>query len=66
MWSVPVAEEQVAEMQQNFRVTNISRDEVTGEVKLRVLAEEKPTEQSISTAPSLEDYYLYVFGEHDK
>ena len=66
VWSVPVAEEQVAEMQQKFRVTNISRDEVTGKVKLRVLSEEKPTEQSISTAPTLEDYYLYVFGEYSK
>ena len=66
VWSVPVAEEQVAEMQQKFRVTNISRDEVTGEVKLRVLAEERPTVQSISTAPTLEDYYLYVFGEYSK
>lgn len=62
VWNVPVAEEQVTEMQQKFRVTNISRDEVTGEVKLRVLAEELPTEQSISTAPTLEDYYLFVFG----
>ncbi len=66
VWSVPVAEEQVAEMQQKFRVTNISRDEVTGKAKLRVLSEEKPTEQSISTAPTLEDYYLYVFGEYSK
>ena len=62
VWTVPVAEEQVTQMQQKFRVTNISRDEVTGEVKLRVLAEEMPTEQSIRTAPTLEDYYLYVFG----
>ena len=62
VWNVPVAEEQVTQMQQKFRVTNISRDEVTGEVKLRVLAEEMPTEQSIRTAPTLEDYYLYVFG----
>ena len=63
VWSVPVAEEQVTEMQQKFRVTNISRDEVTGQVKLRVLAEERPTEQSISTAPTLEDYYLFIFAD---
>ena len=63
VWNVPVAEEQVTEMQQNFRVTNISRDEVTGQVKLRVLAEERPTVQSISTAPTLEDYYLFIFAD---
>ncbi|MBR2621023.1 MAG: ATP-binding cassette domain-containing protein [Clostridia bacterium] len=62
VWSVPVAEEQVAEMQQKFRVTNISRDEVTGEVKLRVLSEEPPTVSAVNTAPALEDYYLYIFG----
>ena len=62
VWNVPVAEEQVAEMQQKFRVTNISRDEVTGEVKLRVLSEEHPTVSAINTAPALEDYYLYIFG----
>ena len=62
VWNVPVAEEQVTEMQQKFRVTNISRDEQTGQVKLRVLAEEMPTENAHNTASSLEDYYLYVFG----
>ena len=62
VWNVPVAEEQVAEMQQKFRVTNISHDEVTGEVKLRVLSEERPLAMAVNTAPVLEDYYLYVFG----
>ena len=46
-----------------FRVTNISRDEQTGEVLLRVLAGEKPEENARSVVPTLEDYYLWVFGE---
>lgn len=50
-------------MQDKFRVTNIARDEDSGEVLLRVLADEQSTNQSQTVAPTLEDYYLYVFGE---
>ena len=63
VWNVPVAEEQVTEMQQKFRVTNISRDEVTGEVKLRILSEKQPNVCSKLTTPALEDYYLYLFED---
>ena len=63
VWNVPCAESDVQPMQDKFRVTNIARDENTGEVLLRVLADEQPTDRSKSVAPTLEDYYLYVFGE---
>lgn len=63
VWNVPCAESDVQPMQDKFRVTNIARDEDTGEVLLRVLADEQPTDRSKTIAPTLEDYYLYVFGE---
>lgn len=63
VWNVPCVESDVQLMQDKFRVTNIARDESTGEVLLRVLADEQPTDRSKSVAPTLEDYYLYVFGE---
>lgn len=63
VWNVPCAEADVQVMQDKFRVTNIARDEDSGEVLLRVLADEQPTDRSKSVAPILEDYYLYVFGE---
>ena len=63
VWNVPCAESDVQMMQDRFRVTNIARDEDTGEVLLRVLAAEQPTDRSKTVAPTLEDYYLYVFGE---
>ena len=44
-------------------VTNIARDEQTGKVLLRVLAETNPTERARTVAPTLEDYYLHVFGD---
>ena len=64
VWIVPCAEEEVQTMQSRFRVTNISRDEVTGKVLLRVLSADRPTENAKNTAPTLEDYYLRVFGEN--
>ncbi|MBQ3814411.1 MAG: ATP-binding cassette domain-containing protein [Clostridia bacterium] len=63
VWLVPCAEEDVGRLQNEFRVTNISRDEQTGDVLLRVLCEEKPADNARAVAPTLEDYYLHVFGE---
>jgi len=63
VWNLLCAESDVQPMQDKFRVTNIARDEDTGEVLLRVLADEQPTDRSKTIAPTLEDYYLYVFGE---
>ena len=63
VWLVPCAESEVQAMQDRFRVTNIARDEQTGEVLLRVLAEGMPTERSRTVTPTLEDYYLHVFGD---
>ena len=63
VWLVPCEEEDVGRLQNEFRVTNISRDEQTGDVLLRVLNEEKPADNARAVAPTLEDYYLHVFGE---
>ncbi len=62
VWNIPCAESDVQLMQDKFCVTNIARDEDTGEVLLRVLADEQPTDRSKTVTPTLEDYYLYVFG----
>ena len=63
VWLVPCAESEVQTMQDRFQVTNIARDEQTGEVLLRVLADTMPTERARTVAPTLEDYYLHVFGD---
>ena len=63
VWIVPCAEREVPALQNRFRVTNIARDETTGEVLLRVLNREKPSDGARTVAPTLEDYYLWVFGE---
>lgn len=63
VWLTPCAEGEVVKMQDRHRVTNISREEETGEVLLRIIAEERPSESARAIAPTLEDYYLYVFGD---
>ncbi len=63
VWSVPCAEDRLTEMQSSFSVISLARDDEGGEVILRVLADEKPTERAENVTPTLEDYYLYVFGE---
>ena len=63
VWNVPCEETEVQRMQDTYRVTNISRDDEHGDVILRILAEEKPKNDAKAAAPTLEDYYLYVFGD---
>ncbi len=63
VWNVPCEEDKVQEMQEKFRVTNIARDDTTGEVLLRVLSDSQPTITSVTVSPTLEDYYLSIFGE---
>ena len=63
VWSIPVIEDDVPKMQKEYQVTNISRDEQSGEIHLRVLSDLPPTETAQLVHPNLEDYYLYIFGE---
>ena len=67
VWNLPAPESEVVELQQKYRVTNITRDDKTGDAILRVLSEEEPIstadKPATTVAPTLEDYYLYVFGE---
>lgn len=64
VWNVPVEESEVSEMQNRYRVINISVDDTAGKAILRVLSETQPTEDSKAVTPTLEDYYLYVFGDN--
>ncbi len=61
VWQTVVAAEEVQAMQEKFRVVNIQNGEQG--VILRILSDVKPTEDSIPVVPSLEDYYLHVFGD---
>ncbi len=61
VWEITCKSEEVAKLQQIYRVINIAQTE-TG-VTLRVLSEATPEGDAKTVAPTLEDYYLWVFGE---
>lgn len=64
VWNVSIAADEVAQMQQRFRVTNIARDEQDPQcVFLRIISDAAPADHAVPAAPTLEDYYLYVHGE---
>ena len=66
VWNLHCRETDVQRMQEMYRVTSISRDDTaSGEasVVLRVLSDENLSDHAQAVVPSLEDYYLYVFGE---
>ena len=61
VWNIIAEEESVQQMQDKYRIINISKTDRG--VELRVLSETKPDESEVvNVAPTLEDYYLYVFG----
>ena len=63
VWNVPCTEADVQAMQGKYRVTNITRDEENGSILLRILSEQQPSLLSKTITPTLEDYYLYIFGD---
>jgi len=60
VYNVPLHESEVADFQSKYRVVNILKNE--NGVLLRTISDIKPTENSVSITPTLEDYYLYVFN----
>ena len=64
VWSIPAKEEEVQPLQEQFRVTNILKND--DGVSLRILMDEPnmpPTPTAHTVSPTLEDYYLHIFGE---
>ena len=64
VWEILVEKETLASIQNCFQTVNIVRDEKSENfVRVRVLSEEIPCGNAVMVTPSLEDYYLYIFGE---
>lgn len=55
-----VKQEEVSDLMNKYKVGNINN--IDGKIFLRIIDDEKP-ENAITTAPNLEDLYLYYFGE---
>ncbi|MBQ8235418.1 MAG: ABC transporter ATP-binding protein, partial [Clostridia bacterium] len=63
VFSVPVKAEDVAYYERAFRVVNITNDDAG--IHCRILSKTSPCEGAVLVAPTLEDYYLWMFGEEN-
>ena len=54
---------QFAAIQNEYTVTNILKDD--SGVSLRILSDGKPAYDAYNVSPSLDDFYLHVFGSGD-
>ena len=63
VWTCIVPQHEVGKMTKRFKVSNM-KSEQHG-VDLRIISSQKPCESAICVRPSLEDVFLYYFGEKD-
>ena len=64
VWLVHCAEDDVPTIQNQYLITNISPSGDSAlPACLRVLCEQKPFASAVPATPTLEDYYLQLFGE---
>ncbi len=61
VWRVKTKDEYVQDYQNKYKVTNILKDD--DGVSVRILSDVKPDKNAIPVSPTLDDYYLHVFGE---
>ena len=61
VWTAEVPESEVETLQRTERITSISKDGYL--VRMRVLSDKDLSEKAKPSSPTLEDYYLYVFGD---
>lgn len=62
VWNLRCMERDVVDYESQYRVTSIAKAE-NGYADLRVLSETKPMDTAVSLSPTLEDYYLSIFGK---
>lgn len=61
VWTCLVPQQAVAAVSQRYQVSNMKAEQQG--VTLRILAAEQPFQEAICVRPSLEDVFLYEFGE---
>ncbi|WP_425549050.1 ABC transporter ATP-binding protein [Amphibacillus indicireducens] len=61
VWEASMTETEFASLQGQYKIGNIQRNE--DGVKLRLISDEKPHAQAVEVLATLEDVYLYYFGE---
>ena len=64
VWTADVREDEVSAMQNKFTVTGIAKSDTAEQaITLRILSDTQPFADAKPANPTLEDYYLYVFGQ---
>lgn len=61
VWDCIVPQQSVSALTKRYKVSNIKSENQS--VNLRIISAEKPCETAICVHPSLEDVFLYYFGE---
>ena len=62
VWNLHCRDSEVSDYERRYRVTSIAKAE-DDFADLRVLSETKPVETAVLLSPTLEDYYLSIFGK---
>lgn len=61
VWKVIITEDELLNIQARHKVANIQRNEAG--IELRLISDVKPFDQAVEMPATLEDVYLYYFGE---
>lgn len=61
VWTCLVQQQSVSEITKRYKVSNMKSEHYG--VDLRIISAEKPCESAVCVRPSLEDVFLYYFGE---
>lgn len=61
VWECRVSPSEALRLQDRYNIGNIRNEKE--QVVLRIIEDEKPSEQAVSVAPNLEDLYLYYFND---
>lgn len=61
VWSCTLTRQQVSDYMKKYKVANVKT--VSGGTELRILSADPPSEDAVLEAASLEDVFLYYFGE---
>lgn len=63
VWSLSLDEQKYSDIMGKYKISKTIRD--NGFVSVRIVSDEKPAESAIEQNPTLEDMFLYYFGEVD-
>ena len=61
VWECPVPKNRVPDFMEKYKISNMKSE--TNQVMLRIISREKPVEHAMRVEASLEDVFLYYFGE---